>query len=156
MQCLRKTSRHTHPKRASLLLAAALGSVALFGGCASQTSTRQTIAPSPQVSLEIEAEQAIVDGVAAVRRGDLATALSKATIANEYAQTQRQQRLAKSLLLLIEGAQAILDGQVDQAGIAWSQIPDPTLRSEVMQRADRLGVHVPIASTTSTTRQENY
>lgn len=143
--------RVTHPSRRrpntrqGLVLVGVLG-VALAGGCASRPSSPQPIDPSPRLSMQAEAERAIADSVAAVRRGDLKTAENKALVAQNLAQSPRQERQAESVLLLVEGTHAMLNGQPDLAGIAWAAIPDPGLRKEVMASADRLGIHVPVAS----------
>ncbi|MEQ9461420.1 MAG: hypothetical protein RIG82_10770 [Phycisphaeraceae bacterium] len=70
---------------------------------------------------------------------------AKAEVAAAADETRRERERAKvaSLAYLIAGSEAMMQGDGRMAGAYWSNIPDPKLRQQVAQKAERLTVQVP-------------
>jgi len=108
---------------------------------------------APVDPLQVQADQALAHATAAAHAGDFKRLRTKAQEAVDLAQTPRQQDQAQSLVFLADGFDAMLEGDFKRTGLAWSQITDPRLHSEVMHHADRLGIDVPAAyAQTSSTK----
>ena len=111
----------------SLLLAA----IVLAGGCQTQRVA--------------DYRRSMTDGVRAVQAGELEQAEGCIENAKKNARGYEQQRQVQSMEQLIAGAQAMMDGRVELAKAAWSEIADPRLNLEVRRQADAvMGVEVPM------------
>jgi len=138
------------------VVALGVAGASLAGGCASQKATAVNETPPMFLTLQAEANIALGQAVTAARDGDFQTLRVKATEALDLAQTERQQRQARSLLHLADGFDALSAGDFKAAGLAWGQITDPALREEVMQQADRIGVDVPAVSLATLNSKVNH
>jgi len=83
----------------------------------------------------------------AIRAGDLADAKALLAKADDDARSFDQKRKTQSLGGLIDGAEALMDGNAQLARAKWSQIEDPLLGREVRVKANLIGMDVPLIST---------
>ena len=87
-----------------------------------------------------------------IRAGDLAQAREYLQGAAASATTARQQQQVRSLTRLVDGAEALRDGDPDLARAEWARIEEPRLRREVRHKARLIGMDVPTASEGETLR----
>ncbi|WP_432798538.1 hypothetical protein [Poriferisphaera sp. WC338] len=80
----------------------------------------------------------------AISHGDLQQAEVHLSEARPMAVTNRQKRQIRSLQALIEGAEALMNGNGDLAEAHFSRIEDPYLRREVRIKARQVNLKVPI------------
>ncbi len=112
---------------------AALLAVILLTGC--QEQNRASFNESIRQSLD------------SVQAGDLEMAGNHLDKARDNAKTYDDKSVVKSVDDLIEGAEAMMAGDVAQAQADWSSIPDPHFNREVRVKADAImGVKVPLAA----------
>lgn len=79
----------------------------------------------------------------AINAGELAQAREHLKGTERLASSAAQRRKVQSLEQLIDGAEALRDGDPDKARIAWAQIEEPRLRREVRHKARLIGMDVP-------------
>jgi len=87
----------------------------------------------------------IRQSIESVQSGDLQTASKHLDEARPNAKTHEDKRIVASVDELIDGANAMMIGDVNQAKADWSSIPDPHFNREVRVKADAMmGVKVPL------------
>jgi hypothetical protein len=80
-----------------------------------------------------------------VRAGDLEMADLHLDNARPNAKTPSNKRIVASVDELIDGAEAMMAGDIAQAKADWSSIPDPQFNREVRVKADAvMGIKVPL------------
>ncbi len=83
-----------------------------------------------------------------VEAGDLEMAGKHLDDARSKAKSYDDKTVVKSVDDLIEGAEAMMEGDVTQAQANWSNIPDPHFNREVRVKANAvMGVKVPMIAT---------
>ena len=85
-----------------------------------------------------------------IKAGDLAQAREYLKGAAASATAARQQQQIRSLTRLVDGAEALRDGDPDRARAEWARIEEPRLRREVRHKARLIGLDVPTASESET------
>ena len=135
--------RKTGLRRLTGVLVVLVCAVAIMPGCHSKKQ--------PGINVRLQRDEfklAMKKGVEAVRAGDLEMARMHVDAARPYANTFERQRMVESMDGLISGAQAMMDGDVNQAKNDWASIPDLDLNREVRVNADVvMGVKVPTVPT---------
>ncbi len=125
-------TRWTVPAAGVVLVLLAIGA----GGC---TSPRATMGFDQSLAASVEALQA----------GDLTEADLHIERAAGQAQTYEQRRQVQGLQRLSAGAQAMMQGQADQASRQWAAIEDPRLNRQVRRQAqESLSLEVPMLAAT--------
>lgn len=85
--------------------------------------------------------------VEALQAGDLKEAKAHVDKVRGHAQDFEEKRLVQSMDELIAGSQSMMDGDVEQAKVAWSSIEDPHLSREVRSKAAAvMNVDVPLVA----------
>ena len=117
---------------AAVMAAGTLLAVATLTGCASQD--RETFVRELRLSTQ------------SLHDADVATAREHLDAADEHANTEHEQRQARSLDALIRAAEQLMQGDTAAATRALNDIEDPNLRAEVAQKARRIDLHIPLRS----------
>lgn len=124
------------------LWAASLGVVLLAAGCAAPKP-----AP-PRAELNVasyEVQMALVSATEAVRVGDLEAARQHVSTGRAAGGSPYQRTKLDSLEQLINGAEAMMAGDVVGAREQWNRIVDPHLRREVDQKLEQKGLQPRVA-----------
>ena len=79
---------------------------------------------------------------AAIHRSDLESAQAQVDALKQVDGPLDADVRIASMQALIDGAKAYRKGELDRARLAWRQIPDVALRSEVAARAGQFNLHI--------------
>jgi hypothetical protein len=115
-----------------------LAAVVMLIGCQSSHRTSEI-----QRAREQAFKMHLVQSTEAINAGDLAAAASHLDGARETASSTAQRRKVESLAQLIDGAEALLGGDPDDAVTHWALIEDERLGQEVRVKARVIGMDVP-------------
>ena len=115
-----------------LILVFVLSAAFLLSGCQAQNKSAFN--------------ESVKKGVDSIKAGDMEMAQKHIETASKSAKTHKDKRTLQSLQGLVDGANAMMTGDVWQAKANWSEIPDPRFNREVRVKADAMmGVKVPLA-----------
>ncbi|MEM6259657.1 MAG: hypothetical protein AAGI37_15365 [Planctomycetota bacterium] len=157
MQTQSTKQRAVTDLRFAALLLIGLLLLLLFGGLTGCGAARP-IPESAPVAVDATAE---IEGSARlIAEGDLEAARGRLGEVADLPLSYHQARQVRSLFLLIDGAEALMNGDVAAARSAWSRIEDPRLQREVRLRAADAGIDVPLIPSvdapTSSSRPEPH
>ncbi|MEM9065166.1 MAG: hypothetical protein AAGB51_06705 [Planctomycetota bacterium] len=131
-------------KHSRLLRLAFGGLLLVASGCASTTS------PAAEDDIA-QTERSFREGLATaayhVNAADLAAARRELTATETFVTTEDDAMKVRSMARLIDGAEALLEGDTERAGYEWSLIEDQALARELRLTAGSVGVDVRQAST---------
>lgn len=133
-------TRLTQPLTASLLLAAFVVATTGCGGIPIrivEDEKKQAMAAPGAF------DDAIYNASMAVNEGELEQARQHVGDAESLAVTEAHHRKVRSMYNLIDGADALMQGNGAAAGRFWSRIEDPALRAEVRAKARAHQINVP-------------
>jgi len=94
------------------------------------------------------------ESIDSVQAGDLKTARTALEGVKGKAKSFEEKRLVQSVDELIAGAESLMQGEVGQAKVAWSNIEDPQLNREVRVKASAvMGLDVPMIAVKNTGKE---
>ena len=115
--------------------------VTVSSGCQLFSKTDPSAAQAQ--ALEREFHEQLVATTEAIKAAELDLARSHLVEARLAAFRPAHKEKVESLDRLIDGAQALLDGDPSTARVEWSRITDAQLNDEVRQKAAQFGMTVP-------------
>lgn len=98
-------------------------------------------------------DQQMVVTTQAINAGELDQAREHLDQAGREASSPGQQQMVRSLQRLVDGAEALRNGDPDRARDEWARIDEPRLRREVRHKARLIGMDVPKATLEDGTTQ---